>query len=255
MVTKTKTTDRPLSVQIDEHQAEADRLAGEVRTARERAAALEQERVDRELLARRTWSEGQVGRLREIFRVADAARGAAVAAFKAGQDDAHALWVRWRTVASDAGGEWGVISSVFEASHPGERAPKGRSFIGGGPGTTGERWEEFAHRLAIEMSTEAAAAARKRTLAQLAELVGSTDLAALEESVTPVARFFRGRMEVNAHGTPIGDVKPWPGTVSSYPWSVTFDATGHLTVYDSALADLLDANPNCARVRTTEGEE
>lgn len=249
MVTKTK----PLTARIAEHEAEAERLAGEVRAARDSASQLEQEKAARELQARRTWSEAQLGRLREIFRTADDARKVATAAFKAGQPDAHALWLRWRAAETAAGGEWGVIVHTYEQSHPGQTAPKGRTFSGGGPGKSAERWEEFAHRLAIEVANESAAAARQRTLADLAEVVGSTDLAALEASVTPVARFFRGRVDVDRSGQPVGDVRAWPGTVTVYPWSVTFDASGHVDVYETELAELLDADPNCARV--TAGTE
>lgn len=248
MATKTKTeTDRPLSARIDEHRAEADQLAAEARAARDRAGQLEQEKTDRELAARRAWSEAGVARRREIFAVPDQARRDAVAALRAGQSDAHGLWLRWRAAETAAGGEWGVIAATFEQSH-GQRAPAGRTFSGGGPGKSAERFEDFAHRLSIEVSTEAGTAARQRALADLAAVVGSTDLDALADSVTPAGTFFRGRVVPDAAGNPTDQVVPWPGTLAIHPWRIYFDATGHCTVYEQALADLLDTREDCARV-------
>lgn len=248
---------RPLSESIAAQDAEAQRLGDQAREARARAALLQAEKEAREDGARRAWADSQVGRMREIFAAVDAVRSDALAAFRAGLPDAHAAWVRWRAAAKSAESEWAVIASAYNKAHAGEglRAPSGRSFTGTSAGHVGERWSDFTHRLTLNISDEAGAAARARALAALAAAVGSVDVAAVEASVSPVARFFRGRVTPNPSGTftTSEDVRPWPGR--DLNTGVTFSPDGFVDVYDEHIATALDAYPGCVRIPLVEGRD
>jgi hypothetical protein len=245
MASKTKIAE-PLSATIATHEQEAERHAAAARESRQRAAELAAEKAAREVDAKRAWAEARVSEFRELFQAVSEARARAVGSFKAGRGDAHSAWLAWRAAAMSAQARWSVISRAYNSTHS-TAAPRAPGWLGRSAGHSGESWLDFSHRLAIELGNEASAAARKGALGELAEVLGVADLRAVEAGVTPIARFYRGRVVDPGHGfSSSGEVEAWPGRHPSLP--VTFSATGHLDVYDPEIAAQLDADDNCARI-------
>jgi hypothetical protein len=247
----TKTTE-PLSVQIEQAEAAADALRAQQREAQAEAQRLADTKRAAELEAERAWSERNSSRIRQIYADVDKHREAAYEALAAGDMAAAAnAWLRWRIEVVAAPDEWGVIRDSYTKSHPGERAMPGRQYLGGGPGTTGETWEQWLHQAVVKVARDVAAQRRNKVLADLAAAIGTADLGAVEAGLTPVARFYRGAVINKGFTDEV--VVPRGGVLILGHVKVAFAQDGHANVYDEATAGVLRqyaaSNPDVVEVR------